>query len=99
MATISTNTMLPPAFQAPLPRAIGPSRTCWNNSAVFRRKGFSGALAWHGDGKGCFEIEARRGPLCELIDGTLVEKTVGVYESWLALRISHFISTSLESMI
>ena len=47
--------------------------------------------------KDVIEINDRGGPLCELIDGTLVEKTMGVYESWLALRIGHFISSYLES--
>lgn len=42
------------------------------------------------------EMDDRGGPLCELIDGTLVEKTMGVYESWLAGRILHFISSYLE---
>ena len=46
--------------------------------------------------KDVIEMDDRGGPLCELIDGTLVEKTMGVYESWLAQRISYFISCYLE---
>jgi Uma2 family endonuclease len=34
--------------------------------------------------------------LCELIDGTLVEKAVGQYESRLALLIGHYLETYLE---
>ena len=34
------------------------------------------------------DIEARESRLCELVDGVLVEKTVGVYESYLAVEIS-----------
>jgi len=34
--------------------------------------------------------------LCELVDGTLVEKPVGQFESRLALLIGHFIETHLE---
>ena len=33
------------------------------------------------------DIEARESRLCELVDGVLVEKTVGVYESYLAMEI------------
>ena len=33
------------------------------------------------------DIEARESRLCELVDGVLVEKTVGIYESYLAVRI------------
>ena len=46
--------------------------------------------------KDVIALDDRGGPLCELIDGTLVEKTMGVYESWLAMRISHFISSFLD---
>ena len=33
------------------------------------------------------DIEARESRLCELVDGVLVEKTVGYYESYLAMEI------------
>lgn len=46
--------------------------------------------------KDVIEMDDRGGPLCELIDGTLVEKTMGLYEAWLAGRILHFISSYLE---
>jgi Uma2 family endonuclease len=46
--------------------------------------------------KDVIEMDDRGGPLCELVDGTLVEKTMGVYESWLAVRICYFISSYLE---
>src|SRR6266481_5586775 len=39
--------------------------------------------------------KARFGRLCELVDGTLVEKAVGYYESRLAVVIAHFIETFL----
>ena len=42
------------------------------------------------------DIDDRGGPLCELVDGTLVEKPMGYYEAWLAGRILHFISNYLE---
>jgi Uma2 family endonuclease len=47
--------------------------------------------------KDVIDMDDRGGPLCELIDGTLVEKTMGVYEAWLAGRILYFISSYLES--
>ena len=43
-------------------------------------------------------MDDRGGPLCELIDGTLVEKTMGVYESWLACRIIASLVRSLNSI-
>ncbi len=41
-------------------------------------------------------LDDRGGPLCELVDGTLVEKPMGVYESWLAARIIYFINSYLK---
>ena len=37
------------------------------------------------------EAEARTNRICELIDGTLVEKTTATYESMLALEVAFFI--------
>lgn len=34
--------------------------------------------------------------LCELVDGILVEKTVGIEESWLAVRVAGFINLYVE---
>lgn len=42
-------------------------------------------------------VHAQTGRICELIDGTLVEKTMGYYESRLAVLIGHFIEAYLES--
>ena len=42
------------------------------------------------------DIEARENRLCELVDGVLVEKTVGYYEARLALLIGHFLENFLE---
>ncbi len=42
------------------------------------------------------QAEARYNRLCELIDGTLVEKPVGYYESRLAGILYHFLETYLE---
>ncbi len=39
------------------------------------------------------EADAREDRLCELIDGTLVEKTVGTYESYLAGLLCQFLGT------
>ena len=41
-------------------------------------------------------MDDRGGPLCELIDGTLVEKTMGYYEAWLAGNILYFVRSFLE---
>jgi len=41
------------------------------------------------------EIEGRENRLCELVDGVLVEKTVGYYESRVAMLIGHFIELFL----
>ena len=46
------------------------------------------------------DIEARESRLCELVDGVLVEKTVGVYESYLAMEIGsilmEFVNNTLD---
>ena len=42
------------------------------------------------------DIEARESRLCELVDGVLVEKTVGIYESHLAVRIIHLLVGFIE---
>ena len=38
------------------------------------------------------DIEARESRLCELVDGVLVEKTVGYYESYLAVQLIYFLA-------
>ena len=43
------------------------------------------------------DVQARTDRLCELIDGVLVEKTMGYFESLLAIEISHLIKTYLDS--
>ena len=42
------------------------------------------------------DIEARESRLCELVDGVLVEKTVGYYESYLAGRLIILIGAFVE---
>ena len=42
------------------------------------------------------DIEARESRLCELVDGVLVEKTVGYYESCLAVRLIMLIGSFVE---
>jgi Uma2 family endonuclease len=42
------------------------------------------------------DIEARYNRLCELVDGVLVEKTVGYFESRLAHLLGHFLEAFLE---
>jgi len=42
------------------------------------------------------ELEAREDRLCELVDGVLVEKTVGFYESYLAMALSHLLRCFLD---
>ena len=42
------------------------------------------------------DIEARESRLCELVDGVLVEKTVGYYESCLAVRLIMLIGAFVE---
>jgi Uma2 family endonuclease len=42
------------------------------------------------------EICEHRDRLCELIDGVLVEKTVGYFESWLAIRLIRFLANFVE---
>jgi Uma2 family endonuclease len=41
-------------------------------------------------------MERREGRICELVDGVLVEKTMGLQESSLALRIAFFLQVYLE---
>jgi Uma2 family endonuclease len=45
--------------------------------------------------KDVIEAEARENRLCELVDGTLVEKAVGFEESRLAVRLGYLINTYL----
>jgi hypothetical protein len=42
------------------------------------------------------EVRRRTGRLCELIDGTLVEKVMGFYESILAIAVARSIKNYLE---
>ena len=42
------------------------------------------------------DVEARESRLCELVEGVLVEKTVGIYESHLAVRIIHILVGFVE---
>jgi Uma2 family endonuclease len=42
------------------------------------------------------EAEARENRLCELVDGTLVEKAVGFEEARLATRLGHLVSSFLD---
>jgi Uma2 family endonuclease len=46
--------------------------------------------------KDVIEAEARENRLCELVDGTLVEKAVGFEQGRLALRLGHLVSTYLD---
>jgi Uma2 family endonuclease len=46
--------------------------------------------------KDVLDMERREGRICELVDGTLVEKTMGLAESFLALRIAFFLQLFLE---
>lgn len=43
------------------------------------------------------EAEARTGRICELIDGTLVQKTMATYESMLAFALGYFIQRYLDT--
>jgi Uma2 family endonuclease len=46
--------------------------------------------------KDVVEVEERENRLCELVDGTLVEKAAGFEESRLALRLGHLISLYVD---
>jgi Uma2 family endonuclease len=46
--------------------------------------------------KDVLAVERREGRICELVDGVLVEKTMGAPESFLALRIAFFLQLFLE---
>jgi len=46
--------------------------------------------------KDVLEIHAREKRLCELVDGVLVEKPMGYYESRLAMLLGHFIQAFLD---
>ena len=43
------------------------------------------------------EAESRSGRICELIDGVLVEKTMGYRESFIAALVNHLIQTFLDA--
>src|SRR5205823_13692078 len=42
------------------------------------------------------DIEARENRLCELVRGVLVEKTMGHFESRIAMVLGHFLETFLD---
>lgn len=42
------------------------------------------------------DVEARENRLCELVEGVLVEKAMGQYESRLAIVLGHFLESFLE---
>lgn len=44
------------------------------------------------------EVHAREGRACELIEGVLVEKTLGTYESYLAVLLSHFLTMHVRNL-
>lgn len=46
--------------------------------------------------KDVLEVERREGRICELVDGVLVEKAMGLAESSLALKIAFFLQLFLE---
>lgn len=46
--------------------------------------------------KDVLEVERREGRICELVDGVLVGKAMGLPESFLALRIAFFLQLFLE---
>ena len=46
--------------------------------------------------KDVLEVEARENRLCELVDGTLVEKAMGFYEARLAMRLGRMIDTFVD---
>jgi Uma2 family endonuclease len=46
--------------------------------------------------KDVIQAEVRGNRLCELVDGTLVEKAMGFEESWLAGRLMYLVSAYLE---
>jgi Uma2 family endonuclease len=46
--------------------------------------------------KDVVEAEERENRLCELVDGTLVEKAVGFEEARIALRLGHLVSSYLD---
>jgi Uma2 family endonuclease len=46
--------------------------------------------------KDVIEAEARENRLCELVDGTLVEKAAGFEQARLALRLGHLVSNYLD---
>jgi len=46
--------------------------------------------------KDVIEIDAHEDGLCELVDGVLVEKAMGFYESHVAAVLAHFLLTFLE---
>jgi hypothetical protein len=88
MASTPTDTTVHPTFGSPIQRAE------WTVADLLDQLGGIPPERVHltpapgtATEKDILEMEARGGPICELIDGTLVEKTIGYYEAWLASRI------------
>jgi Uma2 family endonuclease len=88
MATISTDTTLYPAFEPALQRAG------WTVADLLDQLGDIPPQRVHltpppgtATEKDVLEMNDHHHRLCELIDGTLVEKTMGYYEAWLAGEI------------
>ncbi len=84
--------------------AIEPELTSWTTDDLARRFGAmplsrirfspSPGTATEAD---VIEIHDRENRPCELVDGVLVEKTVGTYESYLAVRIVRLIGNFVDN--
>ncbi len=97
MATSSTDTLAQSAIPIPVPRSE------WTVADLLDQLGGIPPERVHltpgprtATEKDLLEMEAQTGRTCELIDGTLVEKTMGYFEAWLASEILFLIRSYLE---
>ena len=97
MASIPADTTIYPVFEPPLPRAE------WTVADLLDQLGGIPPERVRlvpppgtATEKDVLEMDDHGGRVCELIDGTLVEKTLGFYEAWLAGRILQFIGSFVE---
>ncbi len=98
MTTILTDTATPSVFSPPLPPPDGTVADLLDQLGGIppervRMMPYPGTATE----KDVIDMDDRGGPLCELVDGTLVEKTMGLYESWVAMQIVHLISSYLQT--
>ena len=85
-------------LDSPPQTATSRSPTCFRGWGIFRRRAFR-LYPFPGTAteKDVTAIADRENVTCELVEGTLVEKPMGLRESLLAMLLAHYLSTFIEA--